>query len=804
MDAVITCHAAPTDAVRKQERLILYFGGRYREKWSEDYSLSVVYEGRESVDAALVDGVWRAVGGDAKWVRLLNAEDCPAVTTLYFQAAASVYAAARECAARGLPLEQLDECFWSPSNPFAAPELVRLLMDDCGFPMSSAFQVAAACCGDLRATGIDTAQVYPLQPRTAHIISILRNCSDSSLAALHNSNDIRFRAPLGAVPAETELTLRIRILAGRAKEADLILYGDGFRREYPMEQQERGFSVRLRLPEEAAALWYCFRIQTRDGTHWLCPDGSGYHGRLYGKELTGFRLTVYRKDFETPAWFRRSVMYQVFPDRFAFSDDGTAEAGVAYHRALGQSAELHASRDEPPRWQPRPFEKAYTPDDFYGGTLRGIEAKLPYLRDLGVGVLYLNPIGEARSNHRYDSSDYLKVDPILGSNEDFERLCEKARALGIRIMLDGVYSHTGDDSVYFNRFGHYPGLGACQGKESDFYSWYDFKHFPDKYRCWWGFDSLPEVEETNPDWQDFIISGRDSVVKTWLRRGAGAWRLDVADELPDEVLSLIRKAAKEEKPDAVVLGEVWEDAVLKESYGARRNYALGYSLDSVMNYPLRTAILDFLHRRINAYALRDFLISQQMNYPRPLYYSLMNLLGSHDVERLRSALATDLWIKSLPREQQLKLDFPREALERAVELEKLCAVIQFALPGVPSIYYGDEQGMCGVGDPFNRLPFREEREDLRAHYAALAALRNSAPALSTGEARFLAVSGGVLLILRSIRDGRDVFGEPASDGVYLAVVNRDAESMDYSLDCPGLGPIHGRIEGCSAEIRRIR
>ena len=785
--------------------MVLHFGGTYRERWSKDYTLSVQYEGRASVDAVCSDGVWRAVGGDAEWVRLLNSPECPAVTSLYFQAAASVYAAARECASRGLPLERLDECFFSPSNPFSAPELVRLLMDDCGFPMSSAFQIAASCCGDLRASGVDAAQVYPLQPRTAHIISILRSTSASSLAARHNSADAFYRSPLGALPEGSLLTLRVKVLAGQAVSAALILYGDGFRREIPMVPAEKGFAVTLKLPEKAAALWYCFRIRTGEGSHWLCPDESGYHSRLLNTESGGFRLTVYRKDFSTPAWFRRSVMYQVFPDRFAFSGDDTARRGLAYHLALGQTPELHGSPEEPPRWRPRPFEKSYTPDDFYGGTLRGIREKLPYLRDLGVSCLYLNPIVEARSNHRYDTSDYLKVDPILGTNEDLSLLCRDAEALGIRVMLDGVFSHTGDDSVYFNRFAHYPGKGACQGKDSPYYPWYDFKSFPDRYRCWWGFDSLPEVEETDPAWQDFVISGRDSVVRTWLRRGAAAWRLDVADELPDEVLALIRRAAKEEKPDAVVLGEVWEDAVLKESYGRRRNYALGHSLDSVMNYPLRTAVLDYAHQRISAYALRDFLIGQQHNYPLPFYYSLMNLLGSHDVERLRSALATEVRIKSLSREDQLRLPFPPEALERAVVLEKLCAVLQFSLPGVPSIYYGDEQGLCGVGDPFNRLPFREDRRDLHDHYAALAKLRQANPALSTGHAAFLALSRDLLLVLRWITDGRDVFGEPGENGVFLAVINRGPGTADYELDCSalGCGLVAGSIAGSSGEIRRL-
>ncbi|MBR5094963.1 MAG: glycoside hydrolase family 13 protein [Oscillospiraceae bacterium] len=804
MDAVISFRAGERPA--EQERTILYLGGTYREHWSEDYTLAVVYEGRKCVDAALVDGVWRAVGGDEGWVELLNSEECPAVTMLYFQAAASVYAAARACAVRGLPLERLDECFWSPSNPFSAPELVRLLMDDCGFSMSRAFQVAAACCGDLRASGVDAAQVYPLQPRTAHIISILRNCSDSSLAAVHDCSDLRYRSPLGAVTEGSLIRLRLRILAGRAQKAELVLYGDDLRWELPMQRDEKGFTVQLRVPDKAAAYWYCFRIQTADGSHWLCPDGSGHRGRLYAAQAAGFRLTVYKTEFTTPVWFRRSVMYQAFPDRFAFSDDDTAQRGVDYHLALGQTPELHASLDEPPRWQPRPFEAAYAPDDFYGGTLRGIEEKLPYLKDLGISCLYLNPIFEARSNHRYDTSDYHKVDPILGTNEDLERLCAKARELGIRVMLDGVFSHTGDDSLYFDRFGHYGGQGACQSAASPFYSWYDFQRWPDSYRCWWGFKSLPEVDEMDPSWQDFVISGKDSVIRSWLRRGASAWRLDVADELPDQALAMIRQAAKEEDPDAVVLGEVWEDAVLKESYGSRRNYALGWSLDSVMNYPLRTALLDFAHRRINAYALRDFLLSQQLNYPQPFYYSLMNLLGSHDVERIRSALATDRQIKALSRETQLALSFSQEALERAVEMEELLATIQFALPGVPSIYYGDEQGMCGVGDPFDRQPFREGRQDLHDRYAALAALRNSAPALSTGHARFLAASGGVLMILRYIVDGHDVFGEEAENGVYLAVADRDDEPADYEIDCRdlGLGHVRGHIGPRSAQILRLR
>ena len=412
---------------------------------------------------------------------------------------------------------------------------------------------------------------------------------------------------------------------------------------------------------------------------------------------------------------------------------------------------------------------------------------------------------EARSNHRYDTSDYHRPDPILGTMEDFEHLCARAEELGIRLILDGVYSHTGADSRYFNRYGSYPGEGACQSKDSPYYAWYDFQKYPDQYRCWWGFQDLPEVDEENPTWQQDIVTGEDSVVKLWLRHGAAGWRLDVADELPDDVLALIRDAAKSVKPDAPIIGEVWEDAVIKESYGSRRRYALGSSLDSVMNYPFRGSVLAFMHGQIDAYALREFFIAQQMNYPKPMYYALMNLLGSHAVERLRSALATDVWLRSLSREDQLKVEFTQEALDKALVLERLCAVLQFAIPGVPCIYYGDEQGMCGVNDPFNRQPFMEGDRSLHDYYASLAAQRHAADALSTGEAEFMAANKDLLLILRYISNGLDALGKPAENGAYLAVVTRGETPQHYTADCraAGCGWVEGSIGPLSGEIIKL-
>ena len=295
-------------------------------------------------------------------------------------------------------------------------------------------------------------------------------------------------------------------------------------------------------------------------------------------------------------------------------------------------------------------------------------------------------------------------------------------------------------------------------------------------------------------------------MKTWLRRGASGWRLDVADELPDETLSLIRASAKAEKPDALILGEVWEDAVIKESYGKRRNYALGCSLDSVMNYPFRNAVLAFARGHMDAYALRDFLIAQQMNYPKPMYYSLMNLLGTHDVDRLRTALCVDFNIRDLSREEQLKLWFSDAALRRAVELERLCALIQFAVPGVPSVYYGDEQGMCGVCDPFNRQPFREGERELHDYYAYLARERRAADAMSTGEAVFMAENADMLMILRYIVGGKDAFGADARNGAYLAVINRGDTVCDFAADCSaaGCGVYTGTVAAHSGQLFAVK
>ncbi len=755
----------------------VYTYGGYDEHW-QDGRLYIEYYGAQSHDVRF-DG--------KKWV---PREDADTLSSAYFISSAVFADAWHRCSDFGYAAQKIYEFINYDTSALIPAELFRMLMDDCGLGIDEAVDTVVRCFGHTLLNDGENDKLFQLQPRTAFLEKVLEDSLKSRPLAFHDAYDEQYRSPVGAIEDGSQLTLRVAQFGG-VRSAQLIVYGDELRSEYSMRPEGEYFTAEF-IASDPAALFYTFKLN--DGEAYLIPDRDGHTSRLSDCE-DGFRLTVYRHGFETPEWFCRSIMYQVFPDRFGFSDDETARRGIEYHRSLGRTPQLHGSITEPVKWQPLGNERDYAPDDFYGGTLRGITAKLPYLKSLGIGVLYLNPIVEARSNHRYDTANYEKVDPILGSVEDYVNLCHEAKKLGIGIINDGVFSHTGADSVYFDRYGCYGG-GAHDDKSSPFFKWFDFRSYPDDYRCWWNFRDLPEVNEEDKSWQDYIISGPNSIVKLWLRRGASGWRLDVADELPDDVLALIRSAAKSEKPDSVIIGEVWEDAVTKISYGKRRNYALGCALDSVMNYPLRTAVIAFARGNISAFELRDALRQQQYNYPAPLYRALMNLLSSHDVERLHTALGADTDnVKSLDRAKQAGLSLSSEQSARADRLQMLCAVIQYCIPGVPCIYYGDEEGLDGAGDPFCRAPFEPSETGLHNFYVRLGEIRNSSEALLAGDAVFSAAAPDVFVIERSAKDDR-----------IICIINRGSE--EYRLQSDGAVPLLGSCKGgivpsCSAEIFKL-
>ena len=539
------------------------------------------------------------------------------------------------------------------------------------------------------------------------------------------------RFPPGARPAGSVVCLRVSS-SDRLASVRVRLWRSGGEEQIPMREVIRGvFEATVNVGSETGPLWYYFILRSESGETAFLGKPVGGSCAVYACEPPSFQITVYDPAFETPAWMRSGVMMQIMVDRFAVGAPGPI-------KPHGRGAYLHTDWYEPPHLCKNGSDEESV--DFFGGNLNGIREKLPYLQDLGIGILYLNPIFKARSNHKYDTGDYLCIDPSFGTESDFRALCGEAASAGIRIVLDGVFSHTGADSRYFNKFSTYPSPGAYNAYEASPYSsWYRFLTSRDDYDCWWGIPTLPNVNEVDPSYLDYIIRGPDSVIGHYLRCGASGWRLDVADELPMEFIRALRLRAKRENPNACVIGEVWEDVTNKLAYGRTRCYAAGDTLDSAMNYPLRDHLIAFLTGLEPAPVTVEFLCHQMSTLPAPMYYSMMNLLGSHDKPRILNVLAgqTDL---EPEREKRafIPLSRPQYELGKARFLKAFDFICH--MPGMPCLYYGDEAGLTGMGDPFCRRTYPWGREDTELTSAVRGIIRhrNSSPALKTGSCRFRA------------------------------------------------------------------
>ena len=546
------------------------------------------------------------------------------------------------------------------------------------------------------------------------------------------------KKPFGAVPCGSEVMFHVRPLT-RDGYSRCVLVA---RREFSGEEiqmellpeavdgERTRFTGVLTAPTEPELLWYHFRLIRSDGSMALL-DQSGWQET---GEIQSWQLTVYEKT-ATPLWFGGGVVYQIFPDRFC---EGVENKPMPFADRIYQ-ADKHAE----PFWQPNEVG-GHLNEDYFGGDLKGIQQKLPYLHEMGVDFIYLNPIFEAHSNHRYNTADYLNVDPLLGTNEDFEALCTAAQKYGIGIVLDGVFSHTGSDSRYFNREGRYGEGGAYRDPNSPYRCWYDFgPQYKGGYRSWWGFETLPEVNEETPSYVEFI-TGPGGVIDTWLRRGAAGFRLDVADELPDEFIEKVRAAVKRVSPEKFLLGEVWEDATTKFGFNKRRTYLLGKGLDSVMNYPFKNAVLDFVKGKPAEQAMTEILTICE-HYPAPAMDTALNFLSTHDTERALTVIA-DEPANGRGRAWQSGRCVTGDAYEEGLLRLRMAYAIIYTLPGVPCLYYGDEIAMQGYRDPFNRAFFRWDAHEqrLRPVLAQLAQLRHTCEAFRTGQLRVLRAEGGIL------------------------------------------------------------
>ena len=576
---------------------------------------------------------------------------------------------------------------------------------------------------------------------------------------VYDSRNSYFKSPLGAVRADTDVTFRIlvsrdlyplsvRLIVQYDRHDSPALYEMNGGIETPVETDDYlEYFTSLNI-HDTGLYWYRFEILTDNG---LLTVGKGTSNEAaISDDSASWQQTVYHRSYEVPSWICGGVFYHIFVDRFH-------QSGRA--RVPQDHKTLRYDWGGVPEWEPK-GNKIYN-NDFFGGDLEGIRQKLPYLAELNVTCLYLSPIFEAYSSHKYDTGDYERIDPMFGSEEDFKALCQTAAEYDIRVICDGVFAHTGSDSVYFDKYGHYKDRtdgngnvlsGAYGNPNSPFRSWYFF-HDDGTYDSWWDFPTLPKLNKRDPGYVEFI-TGSDGIVRKWLRAGASGWRLDVADELPNDFLDALVAAAKAERPDSIILGEVWEDASNKIAYDERKNYFEGRRLDSVMNYPFRTGIIDFV-RYGKARELAQTVESIVENYPPEVLHCLMNVLGTHDSVRIITALAGKDLGSDPTRALQAETHMSDSEWERGVRMLKIASLLQMTLPGVPCIYYGDEAGVEGYKDPFNRtcFPWGSENKELLNWYKKITGIRSSHSVYQTGSYRTIVARDGLFAFARGESDG---------------------------------------------------
>lgn len=476
-------------------------------------------------------------------------------------------------------------------------------------------------------------------------------------------------------------------------------------------------------------------------------------------------LLIYKDDYTTPDWIKGGIIYHIFVDRFYKNQINNKNDNIIIRNDWGGI----------PNYKPDENEKILN-NDFFGGNIDGIVKKLSYLHSLGVTVIYLSPIFEAHSNHKYDTGDYLNIDPMFGNEDDFVNLCKSAEKYGISIILDGVFNHSGDDSLYFNKYTNYKSIGAYQSKNSPYFEWYTFNDWNEDYNCWWNIKILPTLNKTNRSYLNFIM-GKDGVLKHWINLGARGYRLDVADELPNEFLQELRISVKSEKNDALIIGEVWEDASNKFSYDKLKEYFCGSQLDSVTNYPLRTAVIDYLKTKDckNLYKTMNIITEK---YPVQSMNCLMNILGTHDTARILTELGSEVIPND--KDEMAKSKLSTKELSIGIKLLKIASLLQMTLPGIPCIYYGDEVGIEGGKDPFNRkcFPWGNENSEILNHYKFLSKLRKSSPVFIDGKYKCISHDTGVFIFERSHKKEKIIIGINIS---YKPIaLNLHEKMKDYS------------------------
>ncbi|MGP1410533.1 MAG: glycoside hydrolase family 13 protein [Peptoanaerobacter stomatis] len=519
----------------------------------------------------------------------------------------------------------------------------------------------------------------------------------------YNSLDEQYKCPVGAVKLGEKIEFFIE--SPDTLEAYLVIKRDDMPYvSVPMQKAEKngkfGFKTEF-VPSEAMLYFYHFQINE--------PRETKIIQKNYDID---YQLTVY-EDFTVPKWYKNAIIYQIFPDRFY----NPFKTPIAYK----PNSFIYAT------WKDKPMniineKKELVRQDFYGGNLYGVIEKLDYLKLLGIDVIYFNPIFESNSNHKYNTKDYHKIDSMLGDEETFKKLIAEAKKRDIEIILDGVFNHTGDDSEYF--------ISAKKDKSSKYYSWYYFKEYPNVYESWWGFDTLPKVNCMDESYQNFIMGEGNSVLNHWTSLGVKGWRLDVVDELDGSFVEKFKANMRKVNEESVLIGEVWEDASNKTAYSQRKKYFMGHQLDSVMGYPFKENVQNFLNGNINGYQITENFKTLWENYPREAFYANMNLISTHDTPRCINVLNFD------------ETNF------------KSAVTVQMTFAGVPHIYYADEVGEIGQMCPDNRrgFPWGEENEEILNFYKKLINLRKNNNIFVDGEIEFFYLNDDVFSYKRYFKD----------------------------------------------------
>lgn len=615
-----------------------------------------------------------------------------------------------------------------------------------------------------------------------------------------DSQDTKYKSIFGAVPCNQSVTFNIEINKNAMINCvyvhffvdNLDVSKPAVHCAYEMkpvdnleDENNKTYSYTYKTGTLPRLVFYYFEISLKNGEikyYGNNPDKLGGKGQIYLYNPPAYQMTTFYAGSKTPNWYKESIIYQIFPDRFY---NGNPYGSLSAHK---RNTFIYGN------WNDLPvYIKGENGDilrwDFFGGNLKGIEQKIDYLKELGINLVYLNPIFQSASNHRYDTGDYKEIDPILGTEQDFANLVNSLKENNINLILDGVFNHTGRDSKYFNRFGNYDSVGAYNSVGSPYYDWYTFKNYPNDYVSWWGNADLPCVNEMNPNFLNYIIRDEDSVVAKWLNLGIKGWRLDVADELPGEFLKLLRKRCHEIDNESILLGEVWEDATNKISYNKRREYMCGEELDTVTNYPFKKILLEFFYNNYDAEKVCRSFMNLRENYPKENFYSLTNMIGSHDVERILTVcenignfMKDTLYKSSLNKERLLLKDELTKRL--GVSLLKLFSLVQLTFPGVPLIYYGDEAGVRGGKDPDNRrtYPWGNEDQDLLGWYKKIIGIRNKNPLLSTGDFKQFSINEDIYGYIRFLNKGVDQFGKSrGTDNFIIVMINRNPV-VEYNFE----------------------